>query len=224
MIMHNQIARIWSLPGLIAPRLIALGAVMAIGSLFLPRAGAAIIAPGGSAPTTGGATFSGTAIHTETDPFNSGTFAGNLTSTVYQESNGWLDFVYQFSNSNLSGADGITTFTGAGFNYLFANADDQTVAGDVSPTTVERDPATSNGLNDTIRFLFSPGVVLPGQTSDLLVVKTHAMNWYEGSASLIDSIPANVQAPMPVPEPATLGLLTVGLVGLLARPGRKSSK
>jgi len=210
-------------------RFIALSAVMALGGLFLPRAGAAVINPGQSAPTTGGATFSGALIHTETNPFLApGSFNGTLTSNVYRESNGWLDFTYQFSSSTANppnNTDGITTFTGAGFNYLFANADDQTVAGDVSPNTVQRDPATSNGLNDTIRFLFFPGgsPVLPGQSSDLLVVKTHATSFYEGTASLIDSTTANVQAPMPVPEPATVAVLTMGLAGLMLRPGRKNA-
>jgi hypothetical protein len=212
------------------PKVIAFAAVTAIGCLFLPqsslsRAGAAVINPGNTAPTTGTATFSGTIIDDETHAFNSGTFAGSLHSQVYQESSGSLDFVYQFSNSNIPGADGIKQFAGAGYNYLFANADDQTVAGDVSPFQVDRNPATSNGLNDTINFFFPAAApVLPGQSSDLLVVKTTATNFYEGTASLIDSLTANAQAPMPVPEPATLGLLSVGLVGLLARPGRKSAK
>jgi hypothetical protein len=219
MVMRNENAKRSCIPTLIAAV-----AMMASGVLFLPRAGAAIINPGQSAPTTGTATFSGTVVDNETHPFNSGTFAGSLTSIVYQESNGWLDFVYQFTNSNISGADGISKFSGSGYNYLFANADDQTVAGDVSPTTVDRNPVTSNGLNDTINFNFSAAAVLPGQSSDLLVVKTHATSFYEGSASLLDSLPANVQAPMPVPEPATLGLLSLGLVGLLARPGRRTGK
>jgi len=206
-------------------RLSATAGLFCCGLLWMSPVRGAIINPGQSAPTDGLATFSGTVIHTETDPFNSGTFLGSLTSTVYQQSNGNLVFVYQFSNANIQGADGITAFTVAGYNYLSANADDQTVGGDVSPNEVSRNPASGGGVNDTINFLFPAAApVLPGQTSDLLVVDTNATNWYEGSASLIGSLPANVQAPAPVPEPATMAVLATGLIGLLYRPGRKTSQ
>jgi hypothetical protein len=219
MVMHSTIARALKTFGFS----ITIGLATVTGLAVLP-AHAAVLTPGQTAATDGLATFSGTAIHTETDPFSSGTFVGSLTSTVYQQSNGDLDFVYQFTNNNIPDADPIVAFTVSGYNYLFANADDQTVASDVSPYQVSRNPVDGSGLNDTINFNFPNATpVNPGQTSDLLVIDTTATNWYEGSASLQDSLTANVQAPAPVPEPATAAILTTGILGLLYRPGRKQS-
>jgi hypothetical protein len=213
--MHDQSGAKYSVSRLMAVLSFVFGGVLA-GS----RAGAVIIAPGQSFPTTGAGTFSGTIVDDETSPFtNAVTFLGSLHSQVYQESNGWLDFVYQFSN-NPNSVDPITTYTVSSYNDLFADADNKHVAGDVSPNQVERSPLDTSS-DDIISFLFSG--VQPGQTSDLLVVKTHATSFVEGSASFLDSVPANVAAPVPVPEPATLGLLAVGIVGLVSRPGRKNA-
>jgi hypothetical protein len=211
MVMHKNARNLTRL------RRVAMMALVVSSGLLIPQARAAVLDPGQSAPTDHAATFSGTAIHTETDPFNSGTFIGSLTSTVYQQSNGWLDFVYQFSNT-VPGGQGITEFTVSGYNYLFANADDQTDGADPSPNQVSRNPVSGGGVNDTINFDFPVATpVVPGQTSDLLVVDTTATNWYEGSASLIDSATANVQAPAPVPEPATAALAGLSLFALGAR-------
>jgi hypothetical protein len=137
---------------------------------------------------------------------------------VYREPDNYLDFVYQFTNDNIPNADSITTLSLSSFNYLWANADDKPVAGDVAPDTVSRTPVSSG--DDTISFLFTTTGVAPGQTTDQLVVQTHATSFYEGNASFLDTFGVSVQAPVPVPEPVSLSLLATGAVALLIRRRR----
>src|SRR5271155_4503087 len=100
-------------------RLMAVLGIVALGTALGARAGAAIIAPGGQLTPVGNGAFSGTVIYDNTSAFNSGTYAGSLHSQVYKESDGFLDFVYQFTNNNIAGADGIETIGIDSFNDLF---------------------------------------------------------------------------------------------------------
>ena len=196
--------------------LIALAAVAISGGMFVSRAGAVILNPGQSAAPTGSGTFSGTIIDNETGPLNSGTFIASLHSEVYQQSNGWLDFVYQLTNV-VPGGDSIETLSISSYNDLFLDVDDSLVAGGVAPSQMSRS-VEDVASDDTLNFTFDSGLA-PGSTSDLLVVQTHATSFYEGTASAIDTLPANVQAPVPVPEPATAAIagFTLCTLGLRRR-------
>lgn len=210
------------------PRVITVMGIAVVGGIFASRAGAVIINPGQTLTPAGNGAYSGTLIDDETHTI-AASFLATVHSQVYQQSNGWLDFVYQFTNT-AAGGDGIETIALGSFNDLFTNADYQvgtgdtapSVPGDVAPTQVQRSPLTTSSA-DTINFYF-PNYVEPGMTSDLLVIQTHATSFYEGNVSLLDSVGGNAQAPVPVPEPATAALLTTGLFGLMYRPGRKRNR
>ena len=202
-------------------RLIAVLAVAISGGIFASRAGAVIITPGTSVVPNGSGVFSGTIVDNETSTLNSGTFIGSLHSVVYQQSNGWLDFVYQFSNT-VVGGDSIETLSLSSYNGLTLNADYQAVTNGVAPNKIDRTPFTT-ASDDTLNYIFNAGVA-PGSMSDLLVVQTTATSFYEGSASAIDTLPANVPAPMPVPEPATAAIAGFAMCALGMRRRNAAGK
>jgi hypothetical protein len=193
-------------------RFIALMAVAVLGGMFASRAGAVILNPGQSSAPTGAGTFSGTVIDNETQTFTGGSFLATLHSQVYQQTNGYLDFVYQLTDV---AGDSINTLSISSYNDLYLNVDDSLVAGGVAPNQMSRTPLDI-ASDDTLNFTFSSGLA-PGSYSDLLVVQTTATSFYEGSASAIDTIPSNVQAPVPVPEPATAAIAGFALCALGAR-------
>lgn len=150
-----------------------------------------------------------------------GTTSGTLTSAVYRNPSGTLDFYYQVANALTSATAiaretdtnfvGWTTWTGYRIDGgslpggLWVN-------GTVPPVTVDRDAA-----GQVVGFSFQPpdsAKILPGQVSNVLVISTNAVDYQLGNASIIDGGTQTVQAFQPVPEPATLALLGAGLITL----------
>jgi hypothetical protein len=79
------------------------------------------------------------------------------------------------------------------------------------------------GSSDVVGFSFSAPVinpVTPGDSSTVLIIKTNASNWGNGSASVIDGGVVTLEAFEPtgshtVPEPNLATLLCIGLVALV---------
>jgi hypothetical protein len=141
-------------------------------------------------------------------------FTGTVTESVYKDtSSGFLDFVYQFTNTGTSTAS-IEQMSDS--SYLGFTTDvyvDTTGAfgpftsGGQAPISVDR---TAGGANVAWQYLLAPG-----QTSAILMIKTNAPASATGNISFINSGTANAAGLAPtVPEPATLSLMGIGLLGL----------
>ena len=185
------------------------------------------LVPSGTSP--------GTLLASLSVPFVStlGTTAGILSSAVYREAGGTLDFYYQVTNNTTAtncGAAGQTacdpiaretdtTFTGfmtaLGFRTDGGTFGGPFVSGTVIPVTGDR-----NSVGDTVGFSFNPpdsAKIQPGQVSTVLVISTNATNFTNGNASVIDGGVTTVASfePITIPEPGSVALLGGGLLALL---------
>ncbi len=184
------------------------------GAAPLPVGGNLYPAP--AVPGIGGATL----VASITDPVAAATFTGTLTSSVYVNdpaNPGGLTFTYLLSNNGPNANERLTVSKFTGF---LTDAGYVTGAG-VVPTLIDRTTA------DVVGFDFDPtplglGVIGTGQSGDLLIVRTNATSSQPSTASVIDGSVATVPtfAPLSVPEPAALGMLACGAIGLLARRRR----
>jgi len=177
------------------------------------------------------ATPTGTLLASLVSPYSfvttAGTTSGMLTSAVYKEGGGTLDFYYQIAN-NASSATAIARETDTNFaGFLVALGFRVDGAGPFVPGTVAPVTGDLNGTGTVVGFSFNPpdsAKVLPGLTSNVLVISTNATAFTAGNASLIDGGTQTVAAFQPlaaVPEPSYSILLGGGL--LLAGLRRKIS-
>jgi hypothetical protein len=168
-------------------------------------------------------TAAGTLLASLVSPYSfsttAGTTSGTLTSAVYRNSTGTLDFYYQVMNSpNSATAIARETDTSfQGFQIYTGYRTDAVgpfVVGTVAPVT-----ADSNLSVTVVGFSFSPpdnSKIASGLTSDILVISTNATAFVAGNASIIDGGTQTVAAfqPAGVPEPGTLLLMGAGLLAL----------
>jgi hypothetical protein len=210
--------------------LLALVAFASIASAT-PLAGTVITNPGdtvfpGLIPS---GTPAGTLLASLVAPYsfltNAGTTSGTLVSAVFRNSSGTLDFYYQVNNSGTS-ATAIARETDVAFNgfltFLGFRVDGASLAGalfvngTVGPVTGDR----NGGTGTTVGFSFNPpdgAKVLPGLSSNVLVISTDAVNFRAGNASVIDGgtqTVASFQPSSAVPEPASFALLGLGLLAI----------
>jgi hypothetical protein len=147
----------------------------------------------------------------------SGTFAdglgrisGTYMESVYRESTGSLSFVYQLANT---GPDPLERMTGSAYGGF--TTDVSFVAGSGSRDPLFADRTSTPG--DAVGFHYTDGDnILPGERSDLLIVRTDATFFGGGTITFQDGGVAEVAglAPAPAPEPASLTLALVGLPGV----------
>jgi hypothetical protein len=207
--------------------LLALACVVAIApsSQATPLSGTILTAPGstvfpGLIPN---GTAAGSLLASLVAPYSfvttAGTTSGTLTSAVFRNSSGTLDFYYQLMNSPNS-ATAIARETNTSFQGFVTYTGFRTDA--VGPFTLGTTPpvtADSNLSATVVGFSFSPpdpGKIGPGLISDILVISTNATAFVAGNASVIDGGTQTVAAfqPAGVPEPGTLFLMGAGLLGI----------
>jgi len=137
-------------------------------------------------------------------------------NAVCSNPSGCLDFEIQVDVNNGPDSIGRVTvgnFTGvavdAGYDSLFSSIFGNNSGTPTVPSTIDR-----LGSGDTIGFNFANGISV-GNSSDILEIETNATTYHTGTIGLIDNWPTAVVGYAPVPEPATLSLLGMGLLGLL---------
>ena len=190
-------------------------------------------AAGSGGPTPGNTIFpvdctgssSGALLAFMSQPFSyhttAGTNSGFIYSAVYKDG-GTLDFYYQVVNSAASATAlarmTANTFTGFSTDSTYIT-NGHTLSG-TSFVNGEEAPQTSDSTGTVIGFTFDQpllsGEIKPGQQSDGLIISTDATQYSTGNAAIIDGGSTFVAAfqPATVPEPATLGLLGIGLAAL----------
>ncbi len=158
-------------------------------------------------------------------PYNvGGTLVGTVTSWVVAGDPlnpfGGLSFYYQVVNT---GTDYVSRFTATSFAPVPAMPVDVTtinapwdgaLAGGVAPFYADRSIA-----GDVVGFVYPAfiGQILSGQWSEVMVVHTPAFASTTGLGAVIDGRAANVDVLVPIPEPATIGLLGLGALSLLRK-------
>lgn len=185
-------------------------------------------------------------LQTLTAPFvgaaNGESLSGNIVSAVYANSLGGLDFFYQVEVTATTGgitATNLTDFTG--FSTASAFRVDSDIDGPGAFTAGGKRPFGSQRVSGGIvAFAFnsnplasggnSPGVLLTGDRSSLLVVRTDATNFRVSNGTINGGAAANAAILAPavgvfvVPEPGTFALLLPGaaLSAVLIKRRRKS--
>jgi hypothetical protein len=181
---------------------------------------AAPLAPGGSiAAPPELDPVGGLLLHTISSPFATPSFTGTLISSVYTNDTsnpfGSPDLTFTYELIMGSGPDSASAVSIGSFAGFQTDVSYQVPSIGLAPGTISRNPLGSQA----VKFDFSGvGFLTPGQNSALLVVQTDSTAWGFGNATVLDNNGSpNIAAltPVSVPEPASVGLVVLGL-GVLA--------
>ncbi|MGI8990258.1 MAG: PEP-CTERM sorting domain-containing protein [Bryobacteraceae bacterium] len=150
-----------------------------------------------------------------------GTTSGTLTSAVFRNPSGTLDFYYQVANAANSASaiarESNTNFAGF-ITYTGYRTDGPAVGAPFQSGSVP--PITADSTGNVIGFQFTPpngAKVTAGTISNILVISTNATAYVLGNAAVIDGGTQTVSAFQPtgsVPEPVSMLLMGTGLLAL----------
>ena len=163
-----------------------------------------------------------------------GTITGSLTSAVYRNATGFLDFYYQIMNDTAPGdpdlsISGITAFNFGSSTTAVGYYTDQSLFGGLfaSPTlTPEYNrPRAADRTSDgnQVTLWFGPAwnggnKIEAGDISAILLIATNATDYSNALATLQNHGQTTVEsyAPLPVPEPASAVFSMLGGAILMA--------
>jgi hypothetical protein len=159
-------------------------------------------------------------------PKGTGTVREVVVSGDNNNPYGGLTFIYQVSSV---GTGDIGRITGDGYtlkktDVIVADAASSSVtltylagttpfsSGGTAASTADRSTMAADG-GDTVGFNFS-SFLNPGNNSELLIIRTNATGYQAGDIALLDSGIASLGGFSPTPEPSTMALLGLQVVGL----------
>jgi hypothetical protein len=158
------------------------------------------------------------------------TFTANYTEWVYRWTTpsasspgpalcfGCLDFFIELTNVSGDAVQSISTGSFVGFNTAagYNTAAIPGINGGVAVTGVVPNSADRSVSGATDRFNFQTTNIAPGQSSALLEIQTDATNYVSSFVSAQDSTAGSGPgfAPTSAPEPGTMAMLGLGLIGL----------
>ncbi len=153
------------------------------------------------------------------------TFSGVGQAWVYSDTNnvfgpGKLDFVYSYT-SNASSSDPNERLTAGTFSGFSVDS------GYVPGAGLAPDSVSLSSGGSVAGFQFIVNNLMPGHSTDLLVVETNATLYAPGTYSVQDSTTvstAGFQPLLATPEPASLALIGAGLLGFSLIRRRSSNK
>jgi hypothetical protein len=162
-------------------------------------------------------------------------WTGTLSSAVYRNDAGFLDFYYQISNTTLAPEDDILTrtthvdFSGFLTDVYYITTPGSFIGCAACPggffADGTEDPDTADRQADsTVGFDFAPTEVGegvdPGEVSFVYVIRTDARQYEPGGSTMSNGGTTNVVTFQPtirqVPEPGSLGLFALGLLASAA--------
>ncbi len=161
-------------------------------------------------------------------------FTGHLTSAVYRNAAGLLDFYFQVVDDATS-PGGISSLVLTPFGTALSAIvwaadvgyrpdgnsmlfDGLFVHGSEAPDSISRSRlAVNNGQSIGFNFGVSDSLISPGETSYVLVVRTNQVSFAPaGGGTISGGSAGDAAAPETTPEPMTLMLLGSGLLGLVS--------
>ncbi len=167
------------------------------------------------------------------------TLSATVQESVYKETNGALDFVYQVTNSSAPGGDILERLTVSSYAGVSVNVEQSptTAGSSFAVGSVPALTADRSASGAVVGFNFIPplpsGNIPPGSTSYTLIVQTNATTLAPGQVSAINANTVTITgflAPNPAgpllgaPEPASLvlfGGLALGMGGAGLRRWRQ---
>jgi len=176
------------------------------------------VTPGLIPPGTPAGTLLASLVSPYSFATTGGTTSGTIISAVYKNSSGTLDFYYQVMNSATSATAiaRVTDTSFAGFTTWTGFRTD--AVGPFAAGSVVYITADSDALGNVLGFSFNPpntAKILPGLTSDIMVISTNATAFTAGNTSVIDGGAVTVAAlePSSAGPPGPLTITTTSVAG-----------